>query len=238
MRGFLGVLMLDTRFPRPVGDIGNPETFARAGIPVRYAIVKGASPQRVVRDADPALLQPFLEAAVILEQEGASLVTTSCGFLAAWQDALSRSVRVPVITSSLLQVKRCARPGIVTIAPAALTPAVLEGGGVPAGTPVEGVAPDGEFSRRILADDTTLDVELAAQDVVRAAVALTQRHPALTDIVLECTNMPPYRDAVARATGLPVHDIETLLLRQWACLARGNAFGIQSPSAPPPDSAP
>ena len=35
----------------------------------------------------------------------------------------------------------------------------------------------------------------------------------------ECTNMPPYREAVARATGLPVHDIETLLLRTWRALA-------------------
>ena len=26
----------------------------------------------------------------------------------------------------------------------------------------------------------------------------------LTDLVLECTNMPPYRVAVARATGRPV----------------------------------
>ena len=43
---FLGVLMLDTRFPRVLGDIGNPATFA---IPVRHHVVAGASPQRVVR---------------------------------------------------------------------------------------------------------------------------------------------------------------------------------------------
>jgi Asp/Glu/hydantoin racemase len=30
-------------------------------------------------------------------------------------------------------------------------------------------------------------------------------------LVLECTNMPPYADAVQAATGLPVHDITTLL---------------------------
>jgi hypothetical protein len=41
----------------------------------------------------------------------------------------------------------------------------------------------------------------------------------VSDIVLECTNMPPYRNAIARATGLPVHDIETLLLAEWAALA-------------------
>jgi hypothetical protein len=55
--------------------------------------------------------------------------------------------------------------------------------------------------------------------VVAAALELVRRHPGVTEIVLECTNMPPYRDAVARATGRAVHDIETLLLAEWAALA-------------------
>jgi hypothetical protein len=41
MARFLGVLMLETRFPRVLGDIGNPASFA---IPVRHCIVAGASP--------------------------------------------------------------------------------------------------------------------------------------------------------------------------------------------------
>jgi hypothetical protein len=28
--------------------------------------------------------------------------------------------------------------------------------------------------------------------------------------------MPPYREAIARATGRRVHDIETLLVARWA----------------------
>ena len=218
-KGFLGILMLDTRFPRPVGDVGNPQTYARAGIPVRFLTVEGASPQRVVQQADPALLPPFIEAARTLEREGARMVSTSCGFLAAHQPALARAVTIPVITSSLLQVARLQRPGIVTIAAASLTPAVLEGAGVPAGTPVQGVAPGCEFHRRILSNETALDLAQAEQDVVAAAIQLVRSHPHVTDIVLECTNMPPYRDAVARATGRAVHDIETLLRAEWAALA-------------------
>ena len=218
-KGFLGILMLDTRFPRPVGDVGNPQTYARAGIPVRFLTVEGASPQRVVQQADPALLPPFIEAARTLEREGARMVSTSCGFLAAHQAALARAVTIPVITSSLLQVARLRRPGIVTIAAASLTPAVLEGAGVPAGTPVQGVAPGCEFHRRILSNETALDLAQAEQDVVAAAIQLVRSHPHVTDIVLECTNMPPYRDAVARATGRAVHDIETLLRAEWAALA-------------------
>ena len=209
------MLMLETRFPRPVGDTGNPATFERAGLPARFVTVQGASPRRVVEEADPALLEPFLAAARELESRGAALLSTSCGFLAAWQESLARAVTVPVVSSSLLQVRHLRRPGIVTIAAASLTPAVLQGAGVPQGTPVEGVAPGCEFQRRILSNDSTLDFAQAQQDVVSAARRLIRDHPGVDHIVLECTNMPPYRDAVAAATGCAVHDMETLLLAEW-----------------------
>ncbi len=56
----LGILMLDTRFPRIPGDIGNALSFP---FPVLYRIVEGASPRRVVEEADPSLLEPFVAAA-------------------------------------------------------------------------------------------------------------------------------------------------------------------------------
>jgi uncharacterized protein YlxP (DUF503 family) len=216
--GFLGILMLDTRFPRPLGDVGNADTWRRAGIPVRFVTVTGASPERIVKEAeaDLALLQPFIDAAIGLERAGAVALSTSCGFLAAWQARLQQAVAVPVVSSSLLQAARFERPGIVTIAAAALSPAVLRGAGVPEGTPVQGVAPGCEFHRRILSNDATLDLRQAEQDVVAAALRLVEAHPEVTDIVLECTNMPPYRQAVALATGRAVHDIETLLISEWA----------------------
>lgn len=213
---FLGLLMLDTRFPRPPGDIGNPSTWSRAGIPVRYVTVQGASPQRIVRESDPSLLQPFVEAARALVADGATLLSTSCGFLAAWQHPLAQAVQVPVITSSLLQAARYPRPGIVTIDAASLTPALLRAAGVPEGTPVQGVAPGCEFQRRLLGNQPVLDLAEAERDVVAAAQALVARHPQVSDLVLECTNMPPYREAIARATGRPVHDIETLLIDAWS----------------------
>src|SRR5574337_872851 len=46
---FLGLLRLQTRFPRLPGDAGEPASWP---MPVRLAVVAGASPQRVVRQAD------------------------------------------------------------------------------------------------------------------------------------------------------------------------------------------
>jgi hypothetical protein len=212
---FLGVLMLDTRFPRPPGDIGNPRTFERAGIPVRYAVVRGASPRRVVNDADPALLEPFVAAARELAAAGAALISTSCGFLAAYQAELTSQVNVPVLASSLLQCAQLPAPGIVTFDAAALNESILHAAGVPASTPVQGLEPGCELHRRILGNEPRLDFAEAERNVVDAACALLARHPALQSIVLECTNMPPYRAAVQAATGRPVHDIETLLIAAW-----------------------
>ena len=213
--GYLGVIMLDTRFPRPPGDIGSPATWVRAGIPVRFITVPGASARRVVQAQDPALLGPFVEAARSLARQGARLITTSCGFLAAWQTELQAEVNVPVITSSLLQCGGLSSPGIVTFDAASLHPGLLQRAGVPVGTPVEGLRPGCELQSRILIDDTELDLLQASNDVVEAAMRLVEKHPEVQHLVLECTNMPPYRSAVAEASGRPVHDMETLLLKIW-----------------------
>lgn len=214
-QGFLGVLMLDTRFPRPPGDIGNPQTFTRAGIPARMLTVRGASPRAIVQEADPAWLRPFTEAAQALAREGATMITTSCGFLAAHQASLQAAVDVPVWTSSLLQCRWLQNVGIVTFDAASLTPAILRAAGVPEGTPVQGLRPGCELQQRILCNDTKLDFAEAQRDVEEAARRLVAEHPHVQTLVLECTNMPPYREAVAAATARSVHDAETLLLRAW-----------------------
>lgn len=217
--GFLGVLMLDTRFPRPPGDVGNAQTYERAGIPVRFVTVQGASPRKIVQEADPAFLQPFINAAVGLARDGAALISTSCGFLARYQSALQAAVPVPVVTSSLLQCRGLTRVGIVTFDAQSLSRGILDAVDVPANAIVEGLAPGCEMHERILENNPVMDLAQVERNVVDAAARLAARAPGLTDIVLECTNMPPYRDAVARATGLPVHDIETLLIKTWRGLA-------------------
>ncbi len=223
--GFLGILMLDTRFPRPPGDIGCAGTFERAGIAVRYLRLQGVGPRRAVQESDPAMLEAVTRGALQLEREGASLVSTTCGFLSRYQPHLARALRVPVITSSLVQVRELPRPGIVTIDQRSLGPAELDGAGVPHGVPVQGVRPGSEFRERILGNDPTLDLERAREDVVEAAQALVEAHPGLRTLVLECTNMPPYREAVREATGRTVVDMETLLLRSWRALGDGAGPG-------------
>ena len=64
---FLGILMLDTFFPRPPGDVGNALTWP---FPVLYRVVPGASPDRVVRRRAEGLLPNFIEAGRDLVLQG------------------------------------------------------------------------------------------------------------------------------------------------------------------------
>lgn len=215
MTAFLGVLMLDTHFPRPFGDAGNPASYT---MPVRLARVHGATAQRVVRQGDAAQLPAFVAAARELVGQGARAITTTCGFLVAHQAALQGAVNVPVWTSSLLKLPELARPGVVTVDAASLSPTHLCAAGAAATTPIEGLASGCSLQRTLLEDLPTLDAVQAQADVLAAAQRLLQRHPELDSLVLECTNMPPYADAVARATGLPVHHLLTLVHERWNAL--------------------
>ncbi|WP_348520781.1 aspartate/glutamate racemase family protein [Algicella marina] len=211
----IGVLMLETRFPRIRGDIGNPDSLP---FPLLYRTVPAASPDRVVRQEATGLLPAFLDTARGLVADGVAGITTSCGFMALYQREMAAALPVPVLTSALLQVvpvnamlPEGRRAGVLTVSEEALSARHLAAVGVPQGTPVQGLALDSHFRRVFLGDNADLDVARARGDVVQAALALQARADRLGGIVLECTNMAPYAGDVARATGLPVFSILTLI---------------------------
>lgn len=204
----LGILMLQTRFPRPRGDIGHPQTF---GFPVLRRVVPGATPSRIVRGRDPAALAPFVDAARALVAEGADAVTTSCGFLARWQRELQAALPVPVWTSSLLQLAGRSGCGVITIDAASLGAPEFQSVGADPATPVEGIAPGSPLQRTLLEDLPTLDEADAEAQVLAAGRRLRARVPGLHTLVLECTNLPPYADALRRDSGCTVLDITTLV---------------------------
>lgn len=219
----LGILMLEARFPRIPGDIGNALTWPH---PVLYKVVRGATPQRVVLQDPAALLPDFIVAARELVSLGAAAITTSCGFLALFQAELAAAVEVPVATTALLQVPWVQatlppgrRVGVITVSRSTLSAAHLAAAGVPTDVPLAGTEGGREFFRVIVEgakDD--LDVALAEADIIAAGRDLLRRHPEVGAIVLECTNMPPYSAALADAMGVPVYDIVTLMRWLYAGL--------------------
>jgi len=212
----LGILMLEASFPRIPGDMGNATTWP---FPVLYRVVSGATPEKVVLKGAAGLLPDFIDAAKELVRLGAEAITTNCGFLSLFQRELAAAVGVPVATSSLMQVPWVQatlppgkRVGLVTVSASTLTPAHLEGAGVPLDTPLIGTESGKEFFRVLIKAETNdMDIALAEQDVVEAGMELVARHPDVGAIVLECTNMPPYAAALQAAVGRPVYDIYSMV---------------------------
>jgi hypothetical protein len=214
----LGVMMLDTAFTRYPGDIGAPATFR--GAPVLHECVAGADVARIVGITDDAFVEPFVAAGKRLVDRGATLLTTSCGFLVVYQAALSRRLPVPVATSALLLIpeieQTCppgTRTGVLTFSAAHLRAPHLAAAGARQDTPVAGLDPDSGFARAIRGEAVADSPELRAADASTAARALVERHPEVGAVVLECTNFPPHRSAIAAACGRPVYDLWDLLTR-------------------------
>jgi maleate cis-trans isomerase len=222
----IGILMLDTKFPRVPGDVGNAFTF---NFPVRYQTVLGANPTRVVKEADPTLLQPFIDGAKALEAAGCGAISTSCGFLVMFQKELADAVKIPVISSSLLQVPFVAKligsdkkVGIITARAASLTQKHFVGAGMEhCNFAIQGMEDFPEFTNAFIEGNQTIDLDVAEAEMVQASRRLVLNHPEVRAIVLECTNMPPFAHAVAQATGLPVFDIVTLIRYTASALLRG-----------------
>jgi Asp/Glu/hydantoin racemase len=212
----LGILMLQTSFPRIRGDMGNAETWP---FPVLFKVVRGATPERVVLQSPAGLLPHFIEAARELVELGAEAITTTCGFLSLFQRELAEAVKVPVATSSLLQVPwvQAALPpgkrvGLITISASSLTPAHLRAANAPEDTPIIGVENGRELFRVLVkGEKLDLDVASAEADVLQAGRTLVAAHPDVGAIVLECTNMPPYAAALQKALDLPVYDVYSMI---------------------------
>jgi aspartate/glutamate racemase len=227
----IGILMLETQFPRIPGEIGNATTW---DFPVLYKIVKKATPDVVVRKGAAGQLEPFIQGAQELEKEGVRAITTNCGFLALFQKEMASAVNIPVFTSSLMQVplaylmiKPSQKVGIITIHAKSLTQKHLSCVGadkIP--HVIYGTEGEEEFSRVILDDEMELDVDKSRDELVRVSKRMLLEHPEVGAVVLECTNMPPYAPAIQKVINLPIFDIYTLVIMVYHSVVKKEFSGI------------
>jgi hypothetical protein len=228
----IGVLCLETSFTKIPGHIRSPSTF---DFPVRYQVVPGATPERVVRQADPRLLDPFIAAARELEAAGVAAITGACGFLVLFQQQLADAVGVPLYASSLIQlpmVHRMLRSdrtvGLLVARKRSLTSrhlAAIGAESVP--VCVAGMDDQPEFREVMLEGRRVeLDADRLGREVMTEVDQLARDHPEMGALVIECTDLVPFAHAIQARIGLPVFDIVTLTQMVHRSLAR-------RPFAPP-----
>ena len=209
----VGILMLEARFPRIPGDVGNAATWP---FPVLYKVVRGrlagARGAAARRRAAGGIRRRRARAG---RAWAPTASPRNCGFLSLFQEELAAARRgVPVATSALMQAPADRAAAAARQAgrhPDGLgaqpEPEHLKAAGVAPDTPV--AAPRAAASSRGLLGDELHAGRAAggARTCSSAGEALVARHPEVGAVLLECTNMCPYAAALRARLGLPVFDM-------------------------------
>ena len=226
----IGILILDAAYPCIPGNVGNASTFP---FPVRYKVVKEASIERLIKQKDITLLEPFIDAAIELQEEGVKAITGACGFMALFQREVSDAIDVPVFLSSLLQIPfiyqiKKQKIGIITADSKSLTPEHFISVGVSKEIPllIGGMEDQKEFREAILEEKGTLDSDLIEREVVGVAKKLITENPDIGALVLECSDLPPYAHAIQKEVNLPIFDFTTMIQYVHTALVRKEFQGF------------
>ncbi len=218
----IGILLLETRTPFIKGDVGNAASY---NYPVRYKRVDGLTTKRIFKH-DYSFIEKMIAGAKELEREGVKAITGDCGFMAIYHKEVKESVKIPVFLSSLLQIPfiratlpDCAQIGVLTANSPSLTPEVLRKIGIndDSGLVIHGLQDEKHFNDAVIEEIGTLDSDGIRSEVVAAAEQLTATFPEIRAFLMECSMLPPYSEAVQRATGLPVYDFITMI--DYVCSA-------------------
>lgn len=211
----VGVIQLNTNFPRPLGDIGNPQTFTCCSIITKLdlATVADVVSSEII---DGERLREMVSVAQNMEAQGCNLITTSCGFLGPVQSHVQQHLKIPFVSTSLLVLPflRTVYPnpsdiGVLTFDSRALRPHHFVGHDIE-GIQIIGLETETELYRVISTDEASLDLKRAEREVISLVQDLIAEHQVKC-IVFECTNLSPYKDAVRRETGVAVFDLVDLV---------------------------
>lgn len=222
----IGVLCWETgQVPRGLQQLetltGNSTNPASYAYPVSFHPVRGANVHTILENPDPKVLETMMaDAAAMVAEKGIKAITTSCGFNAIFQRELAQAVGVPVLTSSLLQVPFVrllhgprSEIAIITANAGALGPRHLRAAGIESmdGLHILGLEQCPEWNRMFAEPDAEIDLAVIEQEVLGTALGALQKHPGIRAFVLECTDLPPYSEAIRRRSGLPVFDFITMV---------------------------
>ena len=225
----VGIIMLDTQFPRIIGDIGNAKSF---GYPVLYERVENWKPNKVVLDLNMDDIEPFIDAAKKLKKAGCKVISTSCGFLSLFQKELVERVDATIVTSALLmapmikstisnQKKVC----ILTANKSTLSDFHLSAVNIARGDYlIYGLENEKTFTNFTVENWNEVDVDSCRDDLLRITRRAMEENDDIGAIILECTNMAPFSKDIQSMAGVPIFDIISLLNFMWGSLNKRSYY--------------
>ena len=221
----IGILCLDTLFPKPPGQLRNPLTF---DFPVVCRVLRGVGAKEILSSTSAQLETLFVDAARELERDGVKAIAGSCGFMARFQNQIAAELHIPVFLSSLLQLPLVrlmhgekAEIGVLTASSQALTPAHFANCATPMeSVHIRGMEGNPEFWETIIEGKRhDFDMERLEAEIVGSAAAFA-REKALDALVLECTDLSAFSAPIQRAINLPVYDINSLVEYAYYAVCR------------------
>jgi hypothetical protein len=233
----LGVIRLDYDYPPAPGDIDCPKSF---GYDVYYRVVPGLTFSMCQSGKMTAAAeQSFKEAVDWLIAKGVSGLTGDCGFLMYFQQLARRNCTKPVFMSSLAQLPAvtCAfnqheLVAIFTANSKTLAPMrdlIKDECGVdPEERRFVIVGCESVPGFEAVAEGGKVNVQKVTPGMVELAKSTLMKYPKIRAFLLECTELPPYADALRAATRLPVYDAITCCNFFIAGMQDNARFGINN----------
>ena len=218
----LCVLQLDTKFPRLPGDVACRETFTEN---IRLVRIKNACVKNIV-SSRPENRQFFrFKAEVCIAKE--KIITTSCGFTYYWQNTLNSLTQSEVITSALCCLNEQRKIFddnqilILTFDEKRIRAVINSGSAVPFKGHIGGLTNNDELYKAIINDSDYFSFQLVQKEMS----TMLENHLKEKDIkllILECTNMVPFKKAFKDFFEGKIIDILTLINEKMPGCVRPN----------------
>ena len=215
----LGVIRLDYDYPPAPGDIDSPDSFPYK---VYYKVVPGLSFEMCQSgNLTEEVKDRFKESIQwLVNEKNVSGITGDCGFMMYFQEIAREITHIPVFMSALCQLPAvtCAYSAIEQIIILTANSKTLEPMRdlirVECGVDTQDqryhiVGCEDVDGFEAVAFGEKVDTKKVEPGVVKKAIEALEMYPDSRAFLLECTELPPYSDAIRFKTGLPVFDAIT-----------------------------
>jgi len=212
----LGIIRLDYDYPAAPGDIDCADSFT---YDVYYKVVPGFTFEMCQSGVmNPEVTHRFIDAIEwLVNEKKVNAITGDCGFMMYFQQLARHTTRLPVFMSALcvLPAVTCAFSHheqilIMTANGKTLEPMrnlIRDECGVDTQEEryhIIGCQDVDGFEA--VAEGGKVDYDKTVPGIVDLAICSLQKYPQSRAILLECTELPQFADAIRNATGLPVYD--------------------------------
>lgn len=213
----LGVIRLDYDYPPAPGDIDCSDSFS---YDVYYKVVPGLTFEMCKKgEMTEELKQRFKDSIKwLVEEKKVNGITGDCGFMMNFQSLAREVTKIPIFMSSLCQlpaVTCCYAEKeqiiIMTANGKSLEPMrdlIRDECGVDTEDKrynIVGCEDVPHFGEAVAKGDK-VNTKKATKGIVKKAREALKKYPQSRAFLLECTELPPYSDAIRFHTGLPVYD--------------------------------